>query len=435
MDTPTSKPRVEFKKSADGYDATEVDDFVASVRAELAELHAKVRQSGGATGRSAVSGGTNAERLHDPDRAVERMLGAAQQTADRVVYEAEAEAERVLAEADEEAVNHINSAEEKAEQRLNEAESQGERIRKEAVTEARRVVEETRQPLAREVKRLRETRDSLRQEIDLLRGLLSEHREKVRDASDALRELADNPDVFRVADPGPRTEVTVNVEDDFEIDVSEPETEIDLRDGSGSDDDDVAISAATPAVEAPNRANKPAGKKGKNAKGNKKAAKAKAAKANRPQADRQVNRTATQPDGPVAAAAPAVAAAAPRGGSVFSEAIDMDDVDAAAGGVSLDELGGDEISWSGGAPEASGRVITGAFADQLDEGSGDALDKMGDSPDASGDGFLTEVRKAVVDEDTAGLGEVDEAEGEAISSFFEKAIDEPKSRFGRRTNK
>lgn len=428
MDTPTSKPRVEFKKSANGYDAAEVDDFVASVRAELADLQKKVRQSAGAAsgaaGAKAAVGST--ERLHDPDRAVERMLGAAQQTADRVVYEAEAEAERVLAEADEDAVNRINTAEERANQTISEADSQGERIRKEAVTEARRVVEETRQPLAREVKRLRETRDSLRQEIDMLRGLLSTHREKVRDASDALRELADNPDVFRVADPGPRTEVTVNLDDDFEIDVSEPAADIDLREAEV----EPAVSAATDAP-ARNRA-----AKGPNAKAGNKANKAKKA-ANKAARTAPAKAAAAAPvaAAPAAAPAPAPAPEASSGGSVFADAIDMDDDSVStASNVTLDELG-EDLSWSGGTEEAaapSAQVITGAFADQIDDESGDDLHKMGSTPAAAGDGFLTEVRKAASDEDTGGLGEVDAEQGEAISSFFEKAIDEPKSRFGRR---
>lgn len=445
MDTPTSEPTVEFTKAGEGYDPKQVDEVVTSMRAELASLRSQVRKSSPKAARSSLS--ENGDRLHDPDRAVERMLAAAQQTADRVVYEAEAEAERVLAEADEEALDRINKAESKSQLRVSESDAQGERIRKEAVTEARRVVEETRGPLAREVKKLRDTRDSLRSEIDALRGLLSTHRESVRNASDALRSLADDPSVFRVADPGPLTDVSVNLDEDFEIEI--PEAEIDLR-----EEESVEAPVAAAAVESK------AEGKATQAKTSSKRDKGKRAKAPAAPAKSSAVRTETK-----AAPAPAEAAKNAPGapsvsrsatGSAFSDSVVDDEEVAAAPAagariVTLDDLKED----AGTAPNeaasddndnaGTGRVITGAFADQLDDESEDDLHRIGENAtDAVGDidatpasdraGFLDTVRQAAVAENDGGLGEVDEEEGRAISNFFESAIEEPKSRFGRRKN-
>jgi len=405
MDTPGSEATVEFTTKGQGYDPAEVDAAVSSMRAELAALK---------KGRGAKS----TDRLHDPDRAVERMLAAAQQTADRVVYEAEAEAERVLAEADDEALDRINKAETKANAHVSDAESQGERIRKEAVTEARRVVEETRGPLAREVKRLRETRDALRFEIDNLRGLLSTHRESVRQASDSLRSLADDPDVFRVGDPGPRTEVEVNLDDDFVIEI--PDAEIDLRDGDKNEAEPGTADAPQAEVVEPEAAPEARARPAKTKKANKtaKAERAAATKvADAPADKRGVTRAP--------ATAPAAKAEVPESTSA-ARIVTLDE-------IASDDIASDETPNGADADAKPGRVITGAFADQLEDDSGDELHLMGENTEAKEDGnFLDTVRQAAIAETDGGLGEVDKDEDRAISNFFESAIEEPKSRFGRR---
>jgi len=442
MDTPKSKKKADFTRlTGGGYDAQEVDQFVSSMRAEVADLSKEVRRRSG--GRVADSGAV--ERLHDPDRAVERMLAAAQQTADRVVYEAEAESERILAEADEDALRRVNTAEANAELHVNEAESQGERIRKEAVTEARRVVEETRGPLAREVKALRDTRDELRTEIDGLRRLLSAHRERVREAAEELRQLADDPDVFRVADPGPQTPVDVDLSDDFVIDVG---PEIDLREAP-------AEVAAAPAAK-PERAQPSPAPKAPEAKASPTSPAAdpvKAAADPKPEgrASRSNDRRSSARTAPAAAASDTstklepVAPAPKR--SAFAAAIGEEDEPdtGSAKIVTLDDLGRDaDVLWSGDAAEAEGagdgaanqaaptgdgRLITGAFADSLDSDDDDSLGELGEN--AGGGEFLSKVREAATADD--GLGQAGDDQDRKISNFFSDAVDtEGKGRFGRR---
>lgn len=213
---------VEFTRRNRGYDPEEVDRFVTSVRDQIGDLELKLRDLAAAPGRTAGKGRRDTGKLHDPDRAVERMLAAAQQTADRVVFDAEAEADRLVSEAEVEAERILTDAQTQARQRTAEVEAQGEKIRREAVTEARRVVEETRQPLAREVRKLRSTRDGLRTEIEMLKRFLSDHRSRVRSVSESLRSLADDPASLRVARLGEPTAVDVDVSEDFEIEISPP---------------------------------------------------------------------------------------------------------------------------------------------------------------------------------------------------------------------
>lgn len=218
MDTRTPSDDVEFSRTSRGYDPAEVDRFVSSVRSELTDLQDKLRRLENSPGRGAGNR-RDGGKLHDPDRAVERMLAAAQQTADRVVFDAEAEADRLVSEAEVEAERLVTDAQSQSRHRMAEVEAQGEKIRREAVTEARRVVEETRQPLAREVRKLRTTRDGLRAEIEMLKRFLSDHRGRVRAIGDSLRSMADDPAALRVGKLADPTPVDVDVSDDFEIEV------------------------------------------------------------------------------------------------------------------------------------------------------------------------------------------------------------------------
>jgi len=390
MDDSTPESDVEFSRKSRGYDPDEVDRFVSSVRQEMSELHARVRQL--QSGRGGAVVGTDATgKLHDPDRAVERMLGAAQQTADRVVFEAEAEAHRLVGEAEVAAERRVADANSAAKTRMAEVEAQGERIRREAVTEARRVVEETRQPLAREVKRLRDARDSLRSEVEALKRFLNDHRSRLREVSEQLRGLADDPEALRVSDLPNPVSVDVDLSDEFAVSA----TAAAPTDAPATP----AASAPTPAAATP----------------------APAAPAPAPAA-------ATASAAAEPAAAPAAAATLP--------VVTLEDI------AGADEA--EEPAWSEDKP---GRVISGAFATRLDDTDADAdaaavatsgsnavsADVPGSGQPQSataGDNFLDQVRKASQDEET-GQSEEDEA---AMSNFFESQVDgASKSRFKRRT--
>lgn len=252
METPKSIEDVEFSRKSRGYDPEQVDRFVSSVRGELSDLQDKLRRLEASSGRGSA-GGSRREggKLHDPDRAVERMLAAAQQTADRVVFDAEAEADRLVSEAEVEAERLVGDAQSQSRHRMAEVEAQGEKIRREAVTEARRVVEETRQPLAREVRKLRSTRDGLRSEIEMLKRFLNDHRGRVRAIGDSLRSMADDPAALRVAKVDEPTAIDVDVSDDFEIEIPSAPTSSTKPAAAPAPAPVAAKAAATPTRTAP----------------------------------------------------------------------------------------------------------------------------------------------------------------------------------------
>jgi len=402
MDDSTPESDVEFSRKSRGYDPDEVDRFVSSVRQEMSELHARVRQLQSGRGGAAV--GTDATgKLHDPDRAVERMLGAAQQTADRVVFEAEAEAHRLVGEAEVAAERRIADANSAAKTRMAEVEAQGERIRREAVTEARRVVEETRQPLAREVKRLRDARDSLRSEVEALKRFLNDHRSRVRDVSEQLRTLADDPEALRVGDLPNPVAVDVDLSDEFSVS---------------------ATASPAPEAAAPAPTSAPV---------------ATTAPAPSPEPAATPAPAATPTPAPTPAPAPASSASATVAPAAAAAAtlpvVTLEDI---AEAEESDEV--EEPAWSDDKP---GRVISGAFATRLDDepATGDVADAIDDAPagdvpgsgmpqsGTAGDNFLDQVRKASQNEEGEG-SEVDEA---AMSNFFESQVEGNKSRFKRRT--
>lgn len=372
MDTRTPSDDVEFSRTTRGYDPAEVDRFVASVRSELTDLQDKLRRLENSPGR----GGNRRDggKLHDPDRAVERMLAAAQQTADRVVFDAEAEADRLVSEAEVEAERLVTDAQSQSRHRMAEVEAQGEKIRREAVTEARRVVEETRQPLAREVRKLRTTRDGLRAEIEMLKRFLSDHRGRVRAIGDSLRSMADDPAALRVDKLPEPTPIDVDVSDDFEIDV-----------------------AAAP----PKAASAPA----------------------------PVTAPAAAPAAAAKVAAPSSPAPAAASSVVIDDTLDDD-------GDAMDDAGVGDVEWGDSEAETDDEVSYGgadteeADVDETDDDddgnviSGAFASVISDEPEASDGGtdrFRDAIQKANSDDDF----DLGSSASDSASGFFESQIDDP----------
>ena len=104
--TDGDSPFPHFTVRAEGYDRGEVDAYVAQLQAEVGEL----RSAAAADERSAVVD----SRLHDPEGAVTRIVGAAQEMADRVTHDAQVEADRLRAEAEEQASATVADADERA---------------------------------------------------------------------------------------------------------------------------------------------------------------------------------------------------------------------------------------------------------------------------------------------------------------------------------
>ncbi len=192
---PTSLAEIQFKQARHGYEPAEVDAYVDSVGAAVAQLQGQIRDL--------------RHRLHDAETRVSetgqaeetlrRTLVLAQRTADAAIAEARAEAEVISNEARARADQMTRDAEYDSERRVREAETQATMLRAEAEKEARRVVEATRQPLLDEIRELEQVRNFLSDDISLLEEHIDLNRHRIRSSVEQLQSLLDSPDGLQFA--------------------------------------------------------------------------------------------------------------------------------------------------------------------------------------------------------------------------------------------
>jgi DivIVA domain-containing protein len=224
--TPELLLEAKFSSARRGYDMAEVDDFLERCaegldvllvrlraefdRAEAAEAELESIRAGATTfAPSPVPEAPAAEPEAEPEPVAEarpepvepeeerrltvgepmRILVHAERTAEAAIAEATAEAERIRTEA--EAV---------ATAQRSEAETMLERARTEAEAEARQAGEEVRRAIQGEVVVLRQDRDTLAEDIRLLRRWLDEQRGRLRSTALDLQRLADDPNALRDID-------------------------------------------------------------------------------------------------------------------------------------------------------------------------------------------------------------------------------------------
>lgn len=398
--TPQVLKDVEFREKFRGYDPDEVDAFLEQVGTAIGQLQSRLKaalEQAQAAGRSQPPAQTPSEpgRLHDPDGALQRVLLAAQETADKVVHDAEAEAATMLAD-----------AEQKSSSLMTDAEEHSEKVRTAASAEARRALEEARAPLMTEIADLRTDRERLHGEVTALERYLDTERADAIATLERLQSVLAEPDALRM------TESPVRESGD------------DPAPGFGDDDADTddggsAFGGAAPAGDfappEPERAESPPPEPAP-------------APPLPPQGSlAEPSAVTVEPDDP------------DQGARAQAEDVVVDLVAEAQPAVAPAMAGsGEELPWAEG-----GEVIHGAFAPEpaADEAPLDLVDPDGGPPteaymnlfneggEESGDRFLDELRRAVDDEDDA-LGTPDEEADAAMAAFFDQDEEDPNS--GRR---
>jgi DivIVA domain-containing protein len=193
--TPQAINEVEFRQRVRGYDPDEVDEFLERMSTGVERLLDELRHANEralAAERRLATAGT-AEPAGRPapvdeTEAISRTLILAQRTADAAVAEARDQAATTIAQANEQAARTVAEAREQSAAMVAEAE-----------TEARRQLDDTRQRVAAEVAELEATRDSLRDDVDLLERHVDEQRLRLRASIDELHRLLEDPGHLRLA--------------------------------------------------------------------------------------------------------------------------------------------------------------------------------------------------------------------------------------------
>ncbi|HWJ98376.1 MAG TPA: DivIVA domain-containing protein [Acidimicrobiales bacterium] len=223
----------EFKKyRGKGYDPTEVDDFLdratamaAKVEVQLTQALEQARSAGGASGpgpdpaaveaeidrrvatevaaqlaaQPAPSTGPSEEEVA---AEAQRTLVMAQRTADAAVREARDDADKMVAAAKEQAEALLADAEARASATNSESEQRAASTRAEVEAEAARERREARQRLAAEIGELEGLRESLRSDVSVLERHVEEQRSQLGSTLAELQQILDDPSGFRLA-PAP----------------------------------------------------------------------------------------------------------------------------------------------------------------------------------------------------------------------------------------
>ncbi len=191
MDLTTQRlANVAFEERRRGYDPEQVDQFLAEVETGVAELQDQVSRLQQRVREAEAEADTDGTKT-EIEETLTRTLVLAQRTADTAVEEAHREAEQIVVDAQEEAAKMVAVSEAKAQT-----------IRDAAESEARRLAESTRAPMLEEIRELEQIRNFLMDDVELLEFHLEQHRGRLRDTVDSLREVLDDPESLRLT-PAP----------------------------------------------------------------------------------------------------------------------------------------------------------------------------------------------------------------------------------------
>ncbi|MGN6694059.1 MAG: DivIVA domain-containing protein [Aquihabitans sp.] len=269
----------EFKKyRGKGYDPTEVDDFLdratamaAKVEVQLTQALEQAKAAGGGSGpdpaaieaeierrvadqvaaqlaaqAAAAPAATPSGPSEDEVAAeAQRTLVMAQRTADAAVREARDDAEKMVAAAKEQAEALLADAEARASATNSETEQHAAAVRAEVEAAAAAERREARQRLANEIGELEGLRESLRSDVSVLERHVEEQRSQLGSTLAELHQILDDPSGFRLA-PAP----ALNDPElpDFS-DLDEPEPEVVVAEPVTAEP--VAEPAPSPTAEAP----------------------------------------------------------------------------------------------------------------------------------------------------------------------------------------
>lgn len=246
--TPQVINEVEFHQKMRGYDPDEVDDFLERVAVAVEQMQDRVRE----VEQRAVVAERRAAELTDrlesgPAPALDPAVAPVRPTASetdetetirRTLVLAQRTADAAIKEAEEEAHRTLQTAQDQVQRLYAEAQDQARKLVVDAEAEARKTSDDTRQRLVKEIITLEETRDALRADQGILERHLDEQRLRLRSSIGELQRLLDDPGRLRQVTSPELSGVTLP---DFveESAIAAPA-------------DDVAPTAdAAPAVEAP----------------------------------------------------------------------------------------------------------------------------------------------------------------------------------------
>ena len=201
--TPQVINEVEFHQKMRGYDPDEVDDFLERVAVAVEQFQERVRaaeQRAVAAERKLAEleerGPVTAPAAASPLNEVDET-----ETIRRTLVLAQRTADAAVKEAEEEARQKLQAAQDQVQRLYSEAQDRARKLVIDAEAEARKTTEETRQRLVTEVQALEEARDALRADQGILERHMDEQRLRLRSSIGELQRLLDDPGRLRVAPP------------------------------------------------------------------------------------------------------------------------------------------------------------------------------------------------------------------------------------------
>ena len=414
----------EFKKyRGKGYDPTEVDDFLdraaamaGKVEVQLTQALEQAKSAGGGAGTGPdpdeveaeierrvaerVAASPSGPSQDETAAQAQRTLAIAQRTADAVVSEAREDAEKLLSASKEQSETILADTEARA-AAINAACDEREAASKELVeAEAAHERRDARQRLAAEIGELEGVRERLRSDANVLERHVEEQRSQLGSTLAELQQILDDPSGFRMA---PAPALADPVLPDF-ADLAEPEAEPEAS----------ADAAAEPEGEAePEATSEPDGDADAEADGE-----LEPEAELDPEADLEVDgEPEVEPDAEADSGSVAELPAPPQ-------LLTFDEVDHESPGL--------EDPPDSGPPTAPVSAVDLGIEEppaHEDAPPEEAVDEGDDEPAPDEDAFLTELRKAMADEEP--LGPRDHDEVPHSGELFEDD-DRRGWRFGRR---
>ena len=248
--TPQVINEVEFHQKMRGYDPDEVDDFLERVAVAFEQLQERIRSS---EQRVAAAEQRAAEAVRAPAAAPAPAADEAEvtETIRRTLVLAQRTADAAIKDAQDEARRILQSVQEQAQRLQTDAQEQARKLVVDAEAEARKSADETRQRLIKEIIALEETRDSLRADHGILERHLDEQRLRLRSSIGDLQRLLDDPGRLRATNApelsGVRRpdfvddDVDADADVDGEVEAELPHDESVAADNDVNEDDNAMV--------------------------------------------------------------------------------------------------------------------------------------------------------------------------------------------------
>ena len=193
--TPQVINEVEFHQKMRGYDPDEVDDFLERVAVAFEQMQERIRS---AEQRVAMAEQRATEAPRTPAKPATADVEDTEAIR-RTLVLAQRTADAAIKEAQDEAARILEGVQEQAQRMQAEAKEQARKTVVDAEADARKSADETRQRLIKEIIALEETRDALRADQGILERHLDEQRLRLRSSIGDLQRLLDDPARLRAS--------------------------------------------------------------------------------------------------------------------------------------------------------------------------------------------------------------------------------------------